>query len=104
MRLTKKQLAKIILEEKTRLLTEMNPMADADRSVGTLANVSSIDQVTDGILNILQEVEMGAQEEEGLEPDEAEAKARNAAILVVAQAFQSAGLTDVYYSLTKMLR
>ena len=103
MRLSKKQIQEIIKQEK-RILTEMNPMADADRSVGTLANVSSIDQVTDGILNILQEVEMGAQDEEGLEPDEAEEKARNAAILVVAQAFQSAGISDVYYGLTKMIR
>ena len=36
--------------------------------------------------------------------DEAEEKARNAAILVVAQAFQSAGISDVYYGLTKMIR
>ena len=93
MRLSKKQIQEIIKQEK-RILTEMNPMADADRSVGTLANVSSIDQVTDGILNILQEVEMGAQDEEGLEPDEAEEKARNAAILVVAQAFQYGPLAD----------
>ncbi len=104
MKIAKQKLRQIIKEEKAKILMEMNPMASADRYVGSLADMASIDQVTDGILNILGDVERGAQEEEDLGPDEAEEAARSAAILVVAQAFQSAGLTDVYYALTKMIR
>ena len=104
MKITNKRLKQIIKEEKTKLLNEMNPMMDTDRMVGTLVNVATIDKVTDGILDLMQEVEMGSQEEEGLGVDEAAQKARNAAILVVAQAFQAAGETDVYFELTRMIR
>ena len=104
MKITKKQLKRIIKEEKAKILVEMNPIANAERSVGGLANMSTTAAITDGILDLLQEVEMGAVEEEGMEPEEAEDAARGAAILVVAQAFQSAGLMDVYASLVRMLR
>ena len=104
MKITKKQLQRIIKEEKQKLLVEMNPIANAERASGSFANISTVDSVTDGILNLLQEIEMGGAEEEGLMDDEAEEFARNGAILVVAQAFQSAGLMDVYTGLTKMLR
>ncbi len=104
MRITKRQLRRIIKEEKSKLLLEMDPMADANRSLGDFANTSSVDALTDSILNVLQEVEMGAGEEEGLGPDEAEEKARNAAILAVSQAFESAGIMDVKFALQKLLR
>ena len=104
MKITKRQLKRIIKEEKQKLLIEMGPNATAERSLGSLANVSTIDQITDGILNLLQEIEMGASEEEGLGPDEAEEYARNGAVLAVAQAFQSAGYVDVYMSLIRLLR
>ena len=103
MKITKKQLRRIIKEEKQKLLVEMNPMANAKRAVGGFADSSTTGQVTDGILDLLQQIEMGAVEE-GLEDEEAEEFARNGAILAVAQAFQSAGLMDVYMTLTRMLR
>ena len=102
--ISQRQIARIIKEERDKLLVEMNPMVNADRAVGGFANASTVDQVTQGILNLLQEIEMGAVEEEGLEDEEAEEFARNGAILAVAQAFQSAGLIDVYMALTKLLR
>lgn len=104
MKITKAQLRQIIKEEKSKLLTEMGPEANADRALGGFAQMSTIDQVTDGILDLLQQIELGAAEEEDLEPDEAEELARAGAILAVAQAFQSAGLTDVYMSLVRLLR
>ena len=103
MKITKKQLMQLIKEEKARLLKE-NPQANAERALGGFANTTTVSSVTDGILDLLQEIEMGAVEEEGLEDEEAEEFARNGAILAVAQAFQSAGLTDVYMALTKLLR
>ena len=104
MKITKRQLKRIIKEEKEKLLVEMNPMMNAERASGSFANTSTVERVTDGILDLLQEIEMGSSQEEGLEGEEAEEFARNGAILVVAQAFQSAGLMDVYMSLTRMLR
>ena len=104
MKITKRQLRRIIKEEKQKLLVEMNPMMNAERASGSFANTSTVERVTDGILDLLQEIEMGSSQEEGLEGDEAEEFARNGAILVVAQAFQSAGLMDVYMTLTRMLR
>ena len=104
MKITKRQLKRIIKEEKQKLLVEMNPMANAERNLGGLASVSTTEAITNGILDLLQGVEMAAVEEEGLEEDEAEEAARGAAILAVAQAFQSAGLMDVYAGLTRMLR
>ena len=104
MKITKRQLQRIIKEEKSKLLVEMNPRANADRSLGMLANVSTMETLGNSLLDLLQEVEMGAVEEEGVEPEEGEEMARNAAILCVANAFQSAGLVDVYQSLFKLLR
>ena len=103
MKITKRQLKRIIREEKARLLKE-NPQANAERALGGFADQSSVDRLQDGLMDVLQEIEMGAVEEEGLEDLEAEEFARNGAILAVAQAFQAAGLTDVYVALTKMLR
>lgn len=103
MKITKRQLRRIIKEEKSRLLVE-NPQANAERAVGGFAEVSTVDQVTDGILDMLAQIELGAQDEEGLEEEEAEEFARNGAILAVAQAFQSGGLTDVYMAMIKLLR
>ena len=103
MKITKTQLRRIIKEEKARLLNE-NPIANAERASGGFANVSTMESVTDGILDLLQEIEMGSSKEFDGDIEMAEEFARNGAILVVAQAFQSAGLTDVYASLTKILR
>ena len=103
MKITKRQLRRIIKEEKAKLLKE-NPLANAERALGGFANSGDVEIVTDGILDLLQGIEMGAIEEEGLENEEAEEFARNGVILAVAQAFQSAGLTDVYAVLTGLVR
>ena len=71
MKLTKKQLKNIIAEEKQKLLVEMNPMKNAERSLGLYADVSDVEALQDALLNILQGVEMAAQQD-GLEDEEAE--------------------------------
>ena len=94
MKITQKQLKRIIKEEKAKLLAEqMNPQANAERALGSFADMAAVDRVTDGVLDLLQSIEMGAVEE-GLEDEEAEEMASNGAILAVAQAFQSAGLME----------
>jgi len=102
MKITKRQLQKIVKEEKQKLLVEMNPMADAKRSLSSYANVSTVDKLTDAILDLLQEVSFGA-EEDGLEEDESEDMATAAALLAVAQAFQSAGLVGEYDAMFRMI-
>ena len=99
MKITKRQLIQIIKEEKANLLKEN---ANAERSLGSYANSSSVDALTDALLNILQEVEMGAAED-GIEDDEAEEMAADAALLAVAQAFQSAGMIAEYNALYNMI-
>jgi len=99
-KITKRQLRRIIKEEKQRLLSENR---GAEMALGSFANVSTTDQLTDSILNVLQEVEVGAVED-GHGDEDAGEMARSAALLAVAQAFQSAGLTDVYMALYKLIR
>ena len=103
MKITKRQLKRIIKEEKVKLLTEMSPFRDADRSLSLYANVTTTEQLTDSILNMLQEVEMGATED-GMDDEMAEEMARSATLLAVSQAFESAGLMDVKFVLQKLIR
>ena len=103
MKITKKQLKRIIKEEKAKLLTEMSPFRDADRALGLYANVTTTEQLSDSILNMLQEVEMGAVED-GMDDEMAEEMARSATLLAVSQAFEAAGLMDVKFALQKMIR
>ena len=104
MKITKRQLRRIIKEEKQKIL-EMyqGGRSDAERSLGTYANVSTVDKITDSILDVLQEVEMGAHED-GMDEEMAEDMAAAAAVLAVAQAFQSAGRMDIYQALIQELK
>ena len=102
MKITKTQLRSIIKEEKQKLLVEMNPTANADRSLGLYADMSTVDNLTDNILNLLQEVMMGA-EEDGLEEEDAELYSRQATLLAVARAVESAGMIGVKLALQKLM-
>ena len=103
MRVTKKQLAKIIKEEKAKLLVEMNPVANAERGLGMYANVGVVDQLSSALIDLMQGVELEAVED-GLEDEEAEDLAANVALLAVAQAFQSAGMIAEYNALYRLLQ
>lgn len=102
MKITKNQLRRIIAEEKQKLLVEMNPVANAERSLGMYADSADVDKLQDALLDILQGVEMAAAED-GLEDDEAEEMAADAAIIAVAQAFQSAGMIAEYDALQRLV-
>ena len=103
MKITKRKLRKIIKEERRKLLTEMVAgAANAERSLGSYANAGTLDGITQSIINLLQEVEKGAISD-GLEEDEAEDMAANAALLAVAQAFQSAGMIAEYNEIYKLI-
>ena len=66
------------------------------------ADSADVDKLQDALLNILQGVEMEAAND-GLEDDEAEEMAADAAILAVAQAFQSAGMIAEYDALQRLI-
>ena len=102
MKITKRQLRRIIKEEKAALLSENGPIQSAERSLGLYADVSDVGGLTDSLLNILQGVEMSAVED-GLDDEMAEAYAADAALLAVAQAFQSAGMMAEYQALYRMI-
>ena len=102
MKITKRQLKRIIKEEKAALLSENGPIQSAERSLGLYADVSDVDGLTDSLLNILQGVELSAAED-GLDDEMAEAYAADAALLAVAQAFQAAGMMAEYQALYRMI-
>ena len=103
MKITKNQLRRIIKEEKTKLLVEMNPVADAERSLGLYANTSTLDKLSSALQSLLMEVETAAIED-GLEEDEAEDMAANAGLMAVANAFQSVGMIAEYDALYRILQ
>ena len=103
MKITKNQLRRIIKEEKTKLLVEMNPVADAERSLGLYANASTVDKLSSALQSLLSEVEAAAIED-GLEEDEAEDMAANAGLMAVADAFQSMGMIAEYDALYRILQ
>ena len=103
MKITKRQLKKIIKEEKQKLLVEMNPVANAQRSLGAYADVADVDKLGTALLDLLQGIEMSAIED-GIDEEEAEDMAANAAVMAVAEAFQSAGLIAEYNALLMLVQ
>ncbi len=103
MKVTKSQLKRIIKEERSKLLVEMNPAANAERSLGLYANTTLIDQLSSVVMDLLQGIETEAIED-GLEEDEAEDMAVDAVVIAIAQALQAAGLTAEYNALYNMVQ
>ena len=81
----------------------MNLLQNADRALSGYANAKTDESISALILKILAEVECAAISD-GADDDDAEAMARNAAILSAANAFQSAGFIDVYDALLRNLQ
>jgi hypothetical protein len=52
MKITRNQLRKIIKEERAKLLVEMNPAADAERSLGLYANASTVDKLSSALQSL----------------------------------------------------
>ena len=90
MKITKRQLRQIIKEEKSRLLNEMNPRANAERAVGMYASAALLDTFKRNGLDLMHGVEMEALED--LEDElSAEEAALGAFLMVVSQVLDSAG-------------
>ena len=102
MKITKRQLRRIIAEEKQKLLVEMNPVANAERSLSMYANTVVVDQLKKAIGDLLENITAEAIEDE-LEEDEASALAAEAMVAAVSDAFMSVGMYDQAQGLIYML-
>ena len=103
MKITKRQLKRIIKEEKQKLLVEMSPIKNAEYMQGSYSPMSAIDAVESALSELMQKTDQDAFEDMG-DPNDAEDAAANAVTLTVAQAFQKMGLLAQYESLIRTLR
>ncbi len=102
MKITKRQLKRIIKEEKQKLLVEMNPVANAERSLGMYANASIVDQLNKTVAQLLENITAEAIDD-GLEDDESYDLAVDAVVMAVSEAFLSAGMIDQAQAVIYML-
>ena len=90
MKVSKRQLRQIIKEEKSKLLNEMNPRANAERAIGMYASIALLDTFKKTGLDLMQNVETEAMEDLEDELD-AEEAAVGAFLMVISQVLDSAG-------------
>ena len=103
MKISKNELRKIIKEEKSRLLNEMSPTANADRNLGLYANTALVDNLKQAIQQLLEQIENDAYEDMGDELD-AEEAAEGVVAMVIAQAFDMAGYMRPARELRNIIR
>lgn len=104
MKITKKELRKIIKEEKAKLLMEMGPLDDAERTYGSSVTEESKDQLGSALRNFLNDTAIRLEVEEELDEDEADEKAHAALVLALAYELQSLGLVNPYNVLYNLVR
>ena len=112
MKITKRQLKRIIKEEKQKLLAERmhrppgagstNPVANAERSLGMYANAGIVDQLNKTVAQLLENIVAEAIED-GLEDDESHDLAVDALVMAVHEAFLNVGMADQAQGLIYML-
>jgi len=103
MKITKRQLRRIIKEEKAKLLSENNPIRNAEYMQGNYANVSDVDILEDAMGDLLQGTETDAFGDLGDDDDAADA-AITVLTFTIAQRFQSLGMIAQYEALIRTLR
>ncbi len=103
MKITKRQLKRIIKEEKAKLLNENNPMANAERMQGAYADTTAIDEIENAMSDLQAGVNADAFDDMQDE-DEADDAAVAALTFTVAQTFQSLGMMAQYDALLRTLR
>ena len=104
MKITKRELKKIIKEEKQKLLMEMNPLADAERTLGSSATEASKNDIGSALRNFLNDTATRLEVEEEFDEDEADEKAHAALVLALAYELQSLGLVNPYNVLYNLVR
>lgn len=102
MKITKRQLRRIIKEEKAALIKE-SPIRNAERMQGTYSNLTMVDAVQSSMSELLAQTDADAFDDLGDEED-ASFASEAAITLTVAQAFQSLGMVAQYEALYRTLR
>ena len=102
MRITKRQLKRIIKEEKARLL-ESNNYHSADRALGLYADTAAVDALENAFNDLLAGTNEDAYEDLGDEW-EADMASTAAVTLAMARMCQAAGLQGQYFALMKTLK
>ena len=103
MKITKNELRKIIKEEKSRLLNEMNPNSNAARNLGLYANTALVDNLKQAFQQLIEQIETDAYEDFGDELDSEEAAAGVVA-MILAQAWGMAGYQREQREMEKLVR
>jgi hypothetical protein len=103
MKITKRQLKRLIAEEKQKLLNENNPIRNAEYMQGNYANVSDVSILEDAMGDLLQGSETDAFDDMGDDDDAADA-AQTVLTFTIAQRFQSLGMIAQYEALIRTLR
>jgi len=104
MKITKKELRKIIKEEKAKLLMEMTPLADAERTLGSASKEENRDLIGSALRNFLNDTATTLEVEEEYDEDEADEMAHAALVLALAYELQSLGLVNPYNVLYNLVR
>lgn len=102
MKITKRQLRRIIKEERSKLLVEMNPTANAERTVGLHAPTSRVATLKDAIDKLQGDI-VDSVIEDGLEEDEAEEMAADAVMMVLSNVLLDIGMVKQSQALIYML-
>jgi hypothetical protein len=103
MKISKNQLRRIIKEEKQKLLSENNPIRNAEFLQGNYANVSDVDILENAMSDLLQGSETDAFDDMG-DDDDAAIAAQTILTFTIAQRFQSLGMIAQYEALIRTLR
>ena len=104
MKITKNQLKRIIAEEKQKLLNEMTPLADAERTLGSASKEADRDLIGNALRNFLNDTATTLEVEEEYDEDEADEMAHAALVLALAYELQSLGLIGPYNALYNLVR
>ena len=102
MKITRKQLKRIIKEERSKLLVEMNPIANAERTIGQYAPTSRVATLKDAIDKLQGDI-VDSAINDGLEDDEAEEMAADAVVMVLSNALMDIGMVKQSQELIYML-
>ena len=96
MKITKRQLRRIIKEEKQKLLVEMNPLANADRML-TLGKPEAMQsQLTDLLIKMTKTAEIELIKDGEVDEEDADIEGSNAVMMALANSLQSIGFTNAY--------
>jgi len=102
MKITKRQLRRIIKEEKSRLIAEQG-MTSGSRALGLYADEMQVDAVRDAFSTMLNKVNEDAFADLG-DDEDAEDMVRFAMLEIMSQVAQSMGYNDISMHLNKMTR